>query len=382
MPVPATVHLYDLLDEPLRQWLEQAGRRHRFPAGHTILEEGEKGHNMYFLLAGECEVDIQGEVVNRIRSGELFGELGGLGEGRRTSTVRSSGPVEVLEISRQSILHVMEQSPAAASALLKSLATTARAISGREADVRREHRALRDVERELLPDTAVMVDSRRFSMEYRWQPLTWASGDYCDVIRLGAERYLLCIGDVVGHGAQTSVSMATLRSGLRTLLSVDTRPAGLLSRLDRHLLRNGPRNMPVTLVIALIEGSRDATVACFSTAGCHGPLLYRDGAVASFGKTHGPLLGYGFGEDYDYGETCIPLRTADRLMLFTDGLSEARKGPARDDMLTVPGLARLLGKVCANCKEGALEHLFLAIDGFRLGYDAGDDATAMLVTVH
>ena len=52
----------------------------------------------------------------------------------------------------------------------------------------------------------------RFAMEAHWQPLTYASGDYCDVVAMGAERYLVAIGDVVGHGARTALIQAAIHT--------------------------------------------------------------------------------------------------------------------------------------------------------------------------
>ncbi len=245
---------------------------------------------------------------------------------------------------------------------------------------RDEHRELQAAERDLLPDPEVFASSVKFSIEARWQPLTYASGDYYDAIDLGAGRYLVAIGDVMGHGAKTSLTLATVRGELRSLAEQGLPPGEIVGHLDRHLFKHGPRDIPITLVVSLLD--EGTATARYCNAGHPKALLWRGGSVRAVSGVHGPLLGYGFAGDNGYREDCMDLASGDRMLFYTDGLSDARKGPdPSGDMLGPRGLADLFLDICRNRENEILPTLFLAVDGFRRGYPAHDDATALLVKV-
>ena len=370
----------DLLDSDTRDRLMRASSRSHYGAGATVIKEGDLGRDIFLLLSGQCDVLIHGEVVNHMGPNELFGEIGALGGGTRTATVRAAQDVEILKISGDDLQGLMGCDPNVMTVLLKTLAQQTRRISDREMAVRDEQRELQAVERELLPDPEIFAPSERFSMEARWQPLTYASGDYCDVIDLGAGRYLIAVGDVMGHGAKTSLTLATVRGEFRSLAEQGLAPGEIIAQLDRHLARHGPRDIPITLVVCLLD-ERSLT-ARYSNAGHPQALLWRSGAVRAVSGVHGPLLGYGFVGDLEYPEGCVDLASGDRILFYTDGLSEARKGPdPSGDMLRSEGLADLFLDICRNRENEILLPLFVAVDGFRRGYPAHDDATALLVQV-
>jgi hypothetical protein len=65
-------------------------RRRRLDLGETLVEQGEPGTEMFLLLEGMLDVEIDGDPVARIGSGALLGELAVLGDGRRTATLRAA----------------------------------------------------------------------------------------------------------------------------------------------------------------------------------------------------------------------------------------------------------------------------------------------------
>lgn len=370
----------DLLDARVRDRLMGISRHIHLRAGEIVIKEGDVSREVYLLLSGRCEVLVHGDPVNQVGPNELFGEIGALGDGARTATVRTAEDTEVLEISSEELQNLLNSTPSVLNALLTTLAAQTRKISDREAAVRDEHRELQAVEESLLPDPELFADSRHFSAEARWRPLTYASGDYCDAVRLGPERYILVIGDVMGHGAKTSPTLATVRGKLRALVERGLGPGQIIRQLDGHLARHGPRDIPITLAVARFDGL--SGTACWSNAGHPVPLLCRNGSIERLGDVRGPLLGYGFGAEHEYQEGQAELQAGDRILFYTDGLSEARKGPdPTSDMLRTEGLAAMFQETCHSRSTGILEALFLRVDSFRQGYPAQDDATALLVRV-
>ncbi len=98
--------------------------------------------------------------------------------------------------------------------------------------------------------------------------------------------------------------------------------------------------------------------------------------------TPSPPLGYGLGREVGYEESECALCSGDKILFFTDGLSEARCGPeAQRDLLGEDGLHDMFRDICRNVPRNILGPLFTALDGFRRAYPVDDDATALLIHV-
>ena len=70
-------------------------QRRRLGLGETLVEQGDPGADMFLLLEGVIDVEIDGDTVARVGSGTVLGELAVLGNGRRTATLRASRPSRV-----------------------------------------------------------------------------------------------------------------------------------------------------------------------------------------------------------------------------------------------------------------------------------------------
>jgi cyclic nucleotide-binding protein len=85
--------------------------RRRVARGETLVEQGKHGHDLFVLLDGVFDVEIDGEVVAQVGSGAILGERAVLGDGRRTATLRAlrSSRVAVIgsnEISRPDLVEI------------------------------------------------------------------------------------------------------------------------------------------------------------------------------------------------------------------------------------------------------------------------------------
>ncbi len=179
-----------------------------------------------------------------------------------------------------------------------------------------------------------------------WAPLGWdvdtcyvpsrrgltVGGDWFDAFALDDDRFVVAVGDVVGHGPVASATMSVLRTATRVICTpADDDPSALLDRLsalsgrldlDRH----------ATVVLAVVE--RDTGRARVASAGHLPPIVRRHGGTARLVElASGPPVGCGIDGRCAVGE--IDLGAGDELVLFTDGLVE-RTGEVIDD-----GLARL-----------------------------------------
>ena len=87
--------------------------------GDLLTEEGVLGHRFHLLLEGRAEALQGGQPVGRVGSGEFVGEIGLLGGGAATATVRATSPIRCLEIRRERFWELLEQEPAIALRILE-----------------------------------------------------------------------------------------------------------------------------------------------------------------------------------------------------------------------------------------------------------------------
>jgi len=84
-----------------------------YQKGATPVEEDGPGHAMFVVVSGEAAVTVLGEPdpVATLGPGSIFGEMSLLTGARRAATVTATTRLEVLEISKQALAHVLEHSP-------------------------------------------------------------------------------------------------------------------------------------------------------------------------------------------------------------------------------------------------------------------------------
>jgi Cyclic nucleotide-binding domain len=77
--------------------------RCRLEAGETLVEQGEPGADMFLLLDGQLDVEVDGRTVARVGAGALLGELAVLGEGKRKATLRATRACRVAVLPADAI---------------------------------------------------------------------------------------------------------------------------------------------------------------------------------------------------------------------------------------------------------------------------------------
>lgn len=144
-------------------------------------------------------------------------------------------------------------------------------------------------------------------------------GDWFDVITLPKGRTGLVIGDVMGHGIHAAAVMGQLRTAVRTLARHDIPPTQMLRSLDAAVADLGESEM-ATCVYAVHD---PATGSCLVARAGHPPPAVADarGTIAFLDGPSGTPLGTG-AQDFQTEE--VPLPPGSLLVLYTDGLIEAR----------------------------------------------------------
>ena len=146
-----------------------------------------------------------------------------------------------------------------------------------------------------------------------------AGGDFYDVVRTG-DGWLVVIGDVTGKGARAASLTALARYTLRTAAMLTGDPTAALAALNAGLMRRGDVAYCTAALVALYDDGDRARARVYS-AGHPLPLLVQGGGARPLGRS-GPLLGALEDAEWPFEETV--LEPGDRLVLYTDGVTDAR----------------------------------------------------------
>jgi phosphoserine phosphatase RsbU/P len=247
-------------------------------------------------------------------------------------------------------------------------AASARATGGSA----QEWRDAQAVQRTLLPATLPVVAG--FRVAARWQPASGFGGDYYDVFALDGGRLALCIGDVCGKGLPAALLVSSLQATVRAVAEGGATPHEVVSRANRALCRQGTNGRFVTLFVAVLD-PRDGTVA-YCNGGHNAPILvHADGTVERL-EAGGMIVGVFEPARFEAGRAIT--RPGDRLLLFTDGLTEAGVGTSEEY-----GDGRLAAAVvCHRHLDPAalVERVFADVHQWA-GPGLDDDATALALAV-
>jgi sigma-B regulation protein RsbU (phosphoserine phosphatase) len=149
------------------------------------------------------------------------------------------------------------------------------------------------------------------------------AGDFYDLFPVGPKRLAAVIGDVSGHGIEPSITAFQTKYLLRVFLRQYRDPAQALDELNAQISPQVRREEFVSLSVCVFD-QRAGTLR-WASAGHPPAWLWHDGEVRPLPST-GPLLTLDHQASYLSRE--MPLETGDLLLLYTDGLAEARSGVA------------------------------------------------------
>jgi serine phosphatase RsbU (regulator of sigma subunit) len=147
-------------------------------------------------------------------------------------------------------------------------------------------------------------------------------GDFYDIYRAGESTWAVAIGDVRGKGPRAAAVTALTRYTLRAASLNETVPSRILATLNEAMLRQRSDDRFCTVAYASIEATDTGVNMTLGVGGHPLPLLLRsDGTVERAGR---PGTVIGLVEDPDIVDMRLDLQPGDSLVLFTDGVHEAR----------------------------------------------------------
>lgn len=174
-----------------------------------------------------------------------------------------------------------------------------------------------EIQRALLPKNIPQVEG--FEIAGAWQPARVVGGDYYDVLTLSATRRGVCIADVVGKGVSAALLMANLQAAVHAFAQDAPSPAWLCTRVNAVLCSNIAEGKFVTFFYGVLDAATRRFEFC--NAGHVPPLLVDD--AGSIRRLPAGGLVLGMFDSAEYADATVSVAPGDRLLLFTDGITEA-----------------------------------------------------------
>ena len=240
----------------------------------------------------------------------------------------------------------------------------------RDARFSRDYEEARQIQRALLPAVMPVLDGCQIAA--RWTPASGIGGDCFDALRISDTRVVIAIADVVGKGLPAALLMSNLQAAVRAFATPDAQPHEVCSSVNRLLCRNIASGKFVTFCYAVVDLERG--LVSYANAGHNPPMLIRADGRVEYLATTGLVLGVS--SDWAYTTGTATFSPGDRLVCYTDGMTEARSND--DEEYGEERLARLAARTPGGCAESLVDTLNAAVVAWTNG-PAQDDATLIVV---
>ena len=246
-----------------------------------------------------------------------------------------------------------------------------RAVRRRDHRQQRESEEARLIQRGLLPTLTPQVAG--IDLSVTWLPADGVGGDCFDTLGFG-DVLGVSIADIAGKGLPAALLMSNLQAAVRAFAQENVSPSSINNSINRLLCRNMASGRFATFCYARIEPAARRVV--YSNAGHNPPLLIRPGGSVETLAEGGMVLGIFPDNQYDQAE--VPLGPGDRLLFYTDGITEARN--PEGDEYGEDRLAETARHVRTASAETIKEAVLADVNAFTSG-KFEDDATLIVVGI-
>jgi serine phosphatase RsbU (regulator of sigma subunit) len=202
------------------------------------------------------------------------------------------------------------------------------------------------------------------------------SGDFYDVVPAGEEDVLLAIADVSGKGVPAALLSSMLQASVRTQAGTVGSPAAMLRAINTLACQRASTGQFATFFLAILH--EPTLTLRFTNAGHNYPVLLRANGERVLLEKGGCVIGMLEGPEFE--EATVALAPGDRIVFYTDGVSEAEREGG--EMFGEERLYALLDTAPRDLPaERLVEHVLAGVRDWLNGVEPGDDITVMALRV-
>jgi sigma-B regulation protein RsbU (phosphoserine phosphatase) len=224
-----------------------------------------------------------------------------------------------------------------------------------------------EVQRNLLPPSNLRAGC--WDTCYHYAPHGPVSGDYCDLIPSDGSLFF-ALGDVSGKGVAASMLMAQLHALFRSLTAMNLPLGQIVTHANRVFCESALAGQYATLICGQARASGEVEI---HNAGHLPAIIAGQGGVLRIESTGLPL---GMFCEVDFAGTKIQLDIGDSIILYTDGLSEARK---EDDEYGVDRITQLVRRQSGNHPTELIAACLKDVNNFADPTLSSDDLSMLAI---
>ena len=210
------------------------------------------------------------------------------------------------------------------------------------------------------------------------EPAKEVGGDLYD-FRIKNDTLYFGIGDVSGKGVPAALVMGVTRAALRFISGLGLTMSEVAGRVNNIVAEGNSTGMFVTLFYGRIDMKTGKCLYC--NAG-HNPIVVKPANGEAYFLHSKPNIAVGLFPDFPYVSEEMQLHTGDKLLFYTDGVTEAEKADkslfGEDRLLEWANTSEAFIK---GTSQQGVDDLYATVKHFTEGNDPNDDITIMIITL-
>lgn len=233
------------------------------------------------------------------------------------------------------------------------------------------------IQKDMLPSIfPYFSEKEEFDLYASMTTAREVGGDFYDFFMIDESHLCLLISDVSGKGIPAAMFMMTAKTMIKDYALTKSCPADIFTAVNERLCENNEAGMFATAWIGILD--LKTMIMQFTNAGHNFPLIQRkDMPCEMLDKKHGLFLAGMEGIVYKQDE--IKLSCGDRLLLYTDGVTEAHN-PKRE-LFGEERLMKILDAVKDEKGEKVLSAILNEVNAFAENTEQFDDITMSVLTI-
>jgi sigma-B regulation protein RsbU (phosphoserine phosphatase) len=230
----------------------------------------------------------------------------------------------------------------------------------------------RVIQTNLLPRG--FADSAFMKVGARYIPASTVGGDYYDFFKIDQEHYGLIVADVSGHGVAAAMIMAMTKVLLKTFSPQIISPKQTLEKINSIFQNDIKTDNFVTVFYAILNTNTKQLT--YVSAG-HNPIIYMDKKTKEYELIKAEGLFLGVFEDMLLQDRSRITKSGDRIVLYTDGLTEAENKSG--EMYSMERLCDISQKLSHLKPDEFLDQVLKDLKSYTQNKTLEDDVTMMVI---